>query len=503
MSSEIIYPRIMPSQIYDEGYPKDPRTLDFTNLKFHSKEDLQNRINAIHGVDKFAVLTDDILGKAKPIRVMCSLHGEFMSTKERLTRYNGRSSSGVVGSCPACSKEISTFNKNEEKYQKLVKSVKSVHGDLISFEKNEFKGMGTEMKFVCKEHGEFYYTPDKIVLYNGCKDCTIPLSNPLTFIEESMNKFGSRFDYSLIETDPSGRLYAEVKLKCKEHDSEFVIQRTLHLVQTHGGCLKCATESASIKRSKPFSEFLSLSEEKFGGSKFIHHPQFYKNYKVKKTWITCNDHNFTFSILPKHHIGADTTTGGCPECTRELLERINRKSQDQFIVEAREAHKDRYDYSKTVYTNNRTRVTIICPDHGEFIQNPHSHISGDGCPTCGGYSFWGSRIDTTAEAYVYLMVISDRVGDEKFYKIGVSMNPEKRAIEITRDGGNYSADLVVALKGGAKEVHDIEKVIHDALKPSKYIPKNKFGGWTECFCLDDEFSFICDLMIDQWDGEWE
>lgn len=53
-----------------------------------------------------------------------------------------------------------------------------------------------------------------------------------------------------------------------------------------------------------------------------------------------------------------------------------------FIEKAREIHGDKYDYSKVEYINNKTKVCIICPEHGEFWQNPYSHLSEHGCPKC-------------------------------------------------------------------------------------------------------------------------
>ena len=41
------------------------------------------------------------------------------------------------------------------------------------------------------------------------------------------------------------------------------------------------------------------------------------------------------------------------------------------------------DYSKTEYINSRTKVCIICPEHGEFWQNANSHLQGNGCEKCG------------------------------------------------------------------------------------------------------------------------
>ena len=47
-----------------------------------------------------------------------------------------------------------------------------------------------------------------------------------------------------------------------------------------------------------------------------------------------------------------------------------------FIKRAREIHGDKYDYSKTVYINAKTKVCITCPIHGEFWVLPHSHLQG-------------------------------------------------------------------------------------------------------------------------------
>lgn len=55
---------------------------------------------------------------------------------------------------------------------------------------------------------------------------------------------------------------------------------------------------------------------------------------------------------------------------------------EKFIEKSRLKHGDRYDYSKTVYINQTTPVVIICPNHGEFLQRPNNHYSGAGCPIC-------------------------------------------------------------------------------------------------------------------------
>lgn len=55
---------------------------------------------------------------------------------------------------------------------------------------------------------------------------------------------------------------------------------------------------------------------------------------------------------------------------------------EEFIHRARKVFKD-YDYSKVDYKNNKTKVTIICPKHGEFLKEPAKLLlRHSGCPTC-------------------------------------------------------------------------------------------------------------------------
>ena len=62
---------------------------------------------------------------------------------------------------------------------------------------------------------------------------------------------------------------------------------------------------------------------------------------------------------------------------------MNKKAGESFIEKAKQIHDDKYDYSKVEYFNNRVKVCIICPEHGEFWQTPHEHLHGCGCQKCG------------------------------------------------------------------------------------------------------------------------
>lgn len=59
----------------------------------------------------------------------------------------------------------------------------------------------------------------------------------------------------------------------------------------------------------------------------------------------------------------------------------------EFIKRAKLKHGDKYDYQLVTYENIRTKVEIICPVHGSFLQTPDSHLhSGCGCPECANSS---------------------------------------------------------------------------------------------------------------------
>jgi rubrerythrin len=55
---------------------------------------------------------------------------------------------------------------------------------------------------------------------------------------------------------------------------------------------------------------------------------------------------------------------------------------EEWIKKAKKIHGNKYDYSKINYINNKIKVCIICPEHGEFWQTPNSHLSGRGCRKC-------------------------------------------------------------------------------------------------------------------------
>ena len=59
-----------------------------------------------------------------------------------------------------------------------------------------------------------------------------------------------------------------------------------------------------------------------------------------------------------------------------------RKTTEQFIVDAKNVHGDKYDYSLVDYKGKKVKVDIVCKTHGVFKQRPNEHLTGNDCRKC-------------------------------------------------------------------------------------------------------------------------
>jgi len=109
------------------------------------------------------------------------------------------------------------------------------------------------------------------------------------------------------------------------------------------------------------------------GDKYDYSKVEYVN-SATKVCIVCPEHGEFWQRAGEHLKGK-----GCIKCAKHY-----KPTTEEFIEKARKAHGDKYDYSKVEYVNNKTKVCIICPEHGEFWQKPNNHLSGQGCPFCAG-----------------------------------------------------------------------------------------------------------------------
>ena len=122
--------------------------------------------------------------------------------------------------------------------------------------------------------------------------------------------------------------------------------------------------------------FIEAARKKHG-DKYDYSRVRYKSMR-EPVVIICPVHG-EFTQKPLVHLSKDCA-GGCRQCAYDK----RRLSTQVFVERAKKVHGERYDYSKTRYHgNNRKKVTIICPEHGAFEQEPCQHLLGRGCPQCG------------------------------------------------------------------------------------------------------------------------
>ena len=184
------------------------------------------------------------------------------------------------------------------------------------------------------------------------------------FIEKAKQIHGDKYDYSKVEYINNS---IKVCIICPEH-GEFWQNPNSHL--RGSGCCKCANFY------KPTTEEFIEKAQKIHGNKYDYSKVNYINSHTK-ICIICSEHG-EFLQTPYSHLNGC----GCPKCGMKIVKTKISNNKENFIERSKLVHRDKYDYSKVEYVNEKTKVKIICKIHGEFEQIPWTHINGAGCPFC-------------------------------------------------------------------------------------------------------------------------
>jgi len=177
----------------------------------------------------------------------------------------------------------------------------------------------------------------------------------LDFINKARLVYGDRFDYSrVVYVD----CFQPVIIVCKKHGA-FTHAPRNHLRNL--GCKGCIDDDIIAKW--------------IAKARLVHGDEY--DYTLvqnsSKSTIICRTHG-PFVQKLDHHLNRKC---GCPRCYNDKILNIGRS----FIDRAVAVH-GKYQYSRTNYINNYTKVTITCPLHGDFSQAPNKHLAGSGCPLC-------------------------------------------------------------------------------------------------------------------------
>ena len=268
------------------------------------------------------------------------------------------------------------------------------------------------------------------------------------FLNKAKEIHNDKYDYSKV-------IYVTTKIKvtiiCPIH-GEFEQLPSAHMLGR--GCDKCAREENKVKsRNAQLKNQEEYIQElvKIHGDKLIFTETFYAGAFHK---ISC--------ICPIHgkfnSTGSGLLTGGCPSCGKQKSkDNQHTKTNKQFISDSNIVHGNKYDYSKANYINAHVKVTIICPEHGEFKQRPSHHLHGTGCSSCTKNGFnvqkqailYYLKITTDTNQVLYKIGITNRTVNERFNLTDLSK------IEIVKqklyDNGQDALDWETRLKRMYKE----------------------------------------------------
>ena len=128
-------------------------------------------------------------------------------------------------------------------------------------------------------------------------------------------------------------------------------------------------------KRKTTEEFIKESKN-VHGEKYDYSKVEYKNW-LTKVCIICPIHG-EFWQFPQSHLNGI----GCKKCSNLDKSKSMFMTNEDFIEKSKKVHGDKYIYSNVNYTGYYNKVSIICPKHGEFIQEARTHLNGHGCPSC-------------------------------------------------------------------------------------------------------------------------
>lgn len=309
----------------------------------------------VHG-NKYDYSKVDYQNQNKKVIIICPIHGEFEQNAG--SHLQGRG-------CPKCSKPSGKYSTEE-----FIQKAKEVHGEFYDYSKVDYFDSTTPVTIICPIHGEFKQKPAKHLQGHGCEKCNrkkSALKQSLTtenFVEKA--NLVHNFKYTYFKTKYVST-HKKVIITCPIH-GDFEQTPASHLRGT--GCPKCAIELGKTKLKSNTEEFINKSKQ-IHGDRYNYSKVNYIN-AYTPVIIICSKHG-EFEQRPTNHLCGK----GCPKCANNIS-----LTTEQFIQKAQKVHSNKYDYSKVIYVNHNTPVTIICPEHGEFEQRAGNHLNGKGCPKC-------------------------------------------------------------------------------------------------------------------------
>ena len=290
------------------------------------------------------------------------------------------------------------------------------------------------------------------------------------YILQAKNVHGEKYIYDKVIYTSSAN---KIEIICPEHGS-FFQQAGQHLLGS--GCPHCYRQKATLTTN----EFIEKARNVHGNKYDYSETKYIKGSKKLK--IICSIHG-VFEQTGESHLSGN----GCKKCGALLVIKKNTRTTSEYIEKAIEKHGNKYDYSKTKFTNSVNDVTIICPKHGEFKMTASNHLKGYGCMKC--------SIARRADKL--------RHNTEKFIQKAKKVHGDKYIYdEVDYKGDSSHVEIICPIHGRFKqrandhlnevgcpdcghEISSLGITVHDARKSNKEIPG--YFYLLKCFNKNEEF----------------
>ncbi len=267
----------------------------------------------------------------------------------------------------------------QKKLDRFIKKATLKYGDKFDYSKIQYGCNNKDrVTITCHTHGDFKQSPHRhLESVFGCAKCARVLGGDIAtrgdkFIKKSLELYGDIYDYSKTQYRGSKEW---VTITCKKH-GDFTIEARSHIKKTNcGGCPKCSKELIRANTLPTLTANFISKARKVHGDRYDYSKVYYFNAHTHVT-IICKEHG-EFEQLPLSHTNQHS---GCPTCAGGG----SLSSAKVFIEKARKEHGNKFDYSKVDYVHSKKKVTIVCPIHGVFKQQPKNHLQSKcGCYKCG------------------------------------------------------------------------------------------------------------------------
>ena len=183
----------------------------------------------------------------------------------------------------------------------------------------------------------------------------------------------------------------------------------------------------------------------------------------------------------------------CKKCGIEICINNNKSNNNEFIKKSIEIHNNKYNYSKVEYITSNNKVIIICEKHGEFKQNPHSHLSGNGCQKCATELTHNKQRSNTKDFIEKAKLIH---GDNYDYTNTNYIDVKTNIIIICKKHGNFKQKPNNHLNGaGCSKCNNCYRGnINDFIEESNKLYNNKYDySLVNYKSVDNKVDIICKI----------